>query len=127
MTLGDSVTTKPTEPQFSEQRSVEVDIPRSFTVYNATSVIAERFPALKPMEVDILWETGEELVVKADPESESESETNGLSEIEDGDSKKQPMLRDELLVPRTRRIGTWLEGPAATLRLEKRLSSRKGS
>lgn len=88
-------------------------------------MIAQRLPIVRPMEIDIIWETGEELLVKS--ESDSDSDDEHVKENDRKTSKNRPLLREELLVPRTRRIGTWLEGATASLRLEKRLPPTKSS
>ena len=78
----------------------EIQIPESFTVYNILGM-AGRYFGLVPMLLKLVWETGEHETVQ-----EYEGDSNGIK------------LREEVLEPRTRRLGSWIESRVAKIRIE---------
>lgn len=115
--LGPSFETSSTELVKARATTAELEIPRSFTIYNVLSLVGKLF-SLSPMSIDLVWETGEALLTKDDDSSDSEDgEDKGARQT----SKPKPAaLREEPLTPLTRRLGTWLEQPTANVRVELR-------
>lgn len=100
---------------------LELEIPRSFTIYNVLGLVAKRFH-LQARSIKLIWETGEpDIIVKADKSSHSDSEEDdgGTSSSKAATEYTLTPTREEHLYPLTRRLGTWLEAPVANLRVER--------
>jgi len=95
--LGDSILNIDTDYAL---RKAEVEIPRSFTIYNVLSIVGKKFK-LPPMQLKLIWEDGDDASV---PSNEAAS----------GNS----VPKEEVLVPRTRNLGTWIDGMTANVRVE---------
>ena len=95
--LGDTILSTDTDVVL---RTAEVEIPRSFTIYNVLGIVGKKF-RLPPMQLKLIWEDGDDASV---PSNEAVS----------GNS----VPRDEVLVPRTRNLGTWIDGMTASVRVE---------
>lgn len=97
---------------------LDMDIPRSFTIYNVLGLLGQRLK-LAPMSMELIWETGEKNVTaSADGDSDSDSDEEAAKSAIKTVKTTEPMLREETLRPLTRRIGTWLEQQTATIRIE---------
>lgn len=96
--------------------SLDLAIPRSFTIYNVLGLLGKRF-GLEPMSIELIWETGEAVLSAIDNDSDEDEKNAVLPPTRTG-RNSQPLFREERLKPLTRHLGTWLEQPEATLRIE---------
>lgn len=96
--LGDTIVS--TDVNDDVLRTAEVEIPRSFTVYNVLGIVGKKF-RLPPMQLKLIWE---------------DANYDSMPSQEAATSDTVP--REEELVPRTRNLGTWIDGMTATVRVE---------
>lgn len=95
-------------------------IPRSCTVYTLQGLIGKHF-GLPPMQLRLVWETGEEDVVAHTYDNDSSSDDDIDTDGSDGSANEmgskpssatkqaQKKLREEILTPRMRALGTWAD------------------
>lgn len=117
----DPVMAATTRESFSLTPEVlELEIPRSFTIYNVIGLVSKRFH-LQPTTIKLIWETGEPgFILKADESSESDSEEDdAIPRNRENTSHQLQPTREEHLYPLTKRLGTWLEASVAKLRVER--------
>lgn len=91
-------------------------MPKSFTIYNVLGVIG-KYLCLPPMSLNLVWKTGEmELVptVKDDWDDFEEDERVVAAAPAPGLMR----AREQALLPRTRPLGSWIEGVRADVRVE---------
>lgn len=97
------------------------EIPKSFSVYELLGIVGKKLNIM-PLRLRLVWETGER-----DPAGAKESgvgyegpEWWDSSDEEVDDLKNEGwLIREVVLVPGTRMLGTYLEGPTAVIRVEK--------
>lgn len=121
MTLDPSIPTARAEETSSTTKETQWTrrIPKSCTIYTLQGLIGKRFE-LPPMQLRLIWETGEEDVVAAEREESSDEDGNEVGDANDHDAEHQinnavskpPLrkLREEALTPRMRSLGTWYDG-----------------
>lgn len=115
--LGDSAVH---EVEEGSPRTLQIEIPKSFTVYNTLGVVGKRF-GLPPTRTKLVWMTGEwdPAVTNTTPEDslwDSDSGDETTDQTADGEVSR--VYKEVHLVAGTRMIGTWIEGSKATIRVE---------
>jgi len=97
------------------------EIPKSFSVYEMLGIVGKKLNIM-PLRLRLVWETGEK-----DPtgtrESRLGSEGPEWWDSSDDDAvnpdNEEWLMREIVLVPGTRVLGTYFEGQTATVRVEK--------
>jgi tubulin-specific chaperone E len=113
--------------QESEVSRVQ-EIPKGFDIYQVKGIVGALF-GLKPLRLQLIWETGEwDPVARYEGEggdsSEGEEEDRRLdldsSQPEAGRGKGMWMRREVELEDGTRQVGFWIDGTEAKVRIELR-------
>lgn len=94
------------------------DIPRSASVYALLGRVGKRLE-LSPLELKLVWETGERDPVRRGGDGSDAPEWWDSSDEEDeGGAESEWVAREVLLVTGTRMVGSYFEGRAARVRVE---------
>jgi hypothetical protein len=96
-------------------QSYKDEIPISCTAYTVLGMVGKHF-GIKPMEVRLLWETGDWMPAKSNVVGFDDDEWD--SDDSEDEAMTDRVMREVEVVPGTRSIGTWIDGSEATVRVE---------
>lgn len=95
------------------RRTVTCEIPKSLTIYSVLSLVGKKFN-LQPLLLRLVWRTSG----MDDVEQEHSNDSRRTWNEKQAESAQSELLMGEVLVPRTRHIGTWIEGTTAMITVE---------
>jgi hypothetical protein len=96
-------------------RTHDAEIPMSCTAYTVLGMVGKHF-GIKPMEVRLLWETGDWMPAKSNVVGFDDDEWD--SDDSEDEAKMDRVMREVEIVPGTRSIGTWIDGSEAIVRVD---------
>jgi hypothetical protein len=93
----------------------EVEIPMSCTAYTVLGVVGKQFGVM-PMDCRLVWETGDWMPARRTMADMEEKDWD--SEDSEHETATSRVMREVVITPGTRSIGTWIDGMEATVRVE---------
>lgn len=96
-------------------KSFEVEIPKGSTAYTTLGLVIKNLGVM-PLKTKLIWETGDWMTVRPTVTNFDDDEYDSEDSEEEKTSNR--VMREVLIVPGTRSIGTWIDGSEATVRVE---------
>lgn len=93
----------------------ETEVPVSCTTYTVLGIVGKRF-GVQPLKCRLFWETGDWVSARKTMGELADEEWD--SDDSEADVGIQRIMREVEIVPGTRSIGTWIDGPEATVRVQ---------
>lgn len=97
-----------------------VDVPRSASVYALHGRVGKDMEGVLPLNLKLVWETGERDPVRMGGDGSEAPEWWDSSDEEDRDGEGEWVAREVELVAGTRMVGSYFEGREARVRVEAR-------
>ncbi|KAB8339247.1 hypothetical protein FH972_022181 [Carpinus fangiana] len=104
----------------AHKSSFDLEVPKSLTIYSTLGLVGRAIGYHHPMLLELVWESDElEVVRENEAEDDSGHYLPGSRASKEGaGSLGRSKFREEVLVPRTRQLGSWIEGRDARIRVQ---------